>query len=344
MADNINETLEDLTATLDALAEKFQECCKGGGATVDPPPGSGAPPTGEGTDYPDEQAYLDAKCNAANLIYDTIANFIDELATGDYLTKISAGFGAIGVIGGILALLGPGGWAIAGISAGLVGIVTALLALTIDLDLIADTLDDAHEDLVTALYNAETANTARQSFISAFEAEEPTLGPEEVSLVYYLLPNNLLNNLFEPTIDFQYYQSPDPIDCGSSQAILVVLPFYTGGPDAGVISGSNVIDEVNDQVVVTSASDAHTNNTHLVFVQRRVGGVPTPGVISANLSSWANYCANYTGGSGYFIQPGFQAQATYGCDEDPEDLTGLSADTWILRSNSSFTVTFTLES
>lgn len=216
MATNINQTLEDLIDALEACCEEGAGRGVVGGQQIDDPPSDGTVVYGEGEDYPDAESYFNAKCSAANGIYDTIVGTVDWLRDNNVDLKA-------GVLGSIttalilaLTLAGPVGWAMQ-----LSGVVITVLAgfivkSVIDFIDMLDGLDDVHEELVLALYNASSAETARDNFLTIFNGATPSPSTIELTLTRLLLPGSVLNQLFTPRPDVGSYESPDPIDCGAS--------------------------------------------------------------------------------------------------------------------------------
>lgn len=223
MATNINQTLEDLIAAISGLAGQSEACCEVGGQQIDDPPSDGTVVYGEGEDYPDAESYFDAKCSSSNGIYDTVAGMVDWLRDNNVDLKA-------GVLGSIttaiilgLALSGPVGWAIQ-----LSGVVITVLAgfiikSVVDFIDMLDGLDDVHEELVLAMYNAADTNTARENFLTIFAGATPNPSSIELTLTRFLLPSSVLNQLFVPRADVGSYESPDPVDCGA--AILAAWSF-----------------------------------------------------------------------------------------------------------------------
>lgn len=226
MATNINQALTDLIAAIEGLSGQSEACCEVGGQQIDDPPSDGTVVYGEGEDYPDAESYFNAKCSAANGIYDTVRGIIDWLRDNNVDLKA-------GVLGSIttalvlgLALSGPVGWALQ-----LSGVVLTVLAgfiikSVLDFIDMLDGLDDVHQELVVGLYNAASAEIARDNFLTVFEGATPGPGLVELTLTRLLLPGSVLNQLFVPRPDVGSYESPDPIDCGAS--ILQVWSFAAG--------------------------------------------------------------------------------------------------------------------
>lgn len=213
MATNINQTLEDLIAAISSLAGQSEACCEVGGQVIDDPPSDGEVSVGEGEDYPDAESYFNAKCSAANGIYDTVRGMIDWLRDNNVDLKLGA-LGAITtalVLG--LALAGPVGWALQ-LSGAVITVLAGFIAKSIFnfIDML-DGLDAVHEELVLALYNAADAETAKADFLTAFEGAVPSPTGPELTLTGLLLPGSVLNQLFVPRPDVGDYESPDPISC-----------------------------------------------------------------------------------------------------------------------------------
>lgn len=183
--------------------------------------------TGEGEQFPDQESYFDAKCNAANGIFDTVLGMIVWLRDND-VDMLAGLFG--GVTSGLLvaaALAGPVGWAWALVSSLVVSLAGFIIAYALNFSDVKDALDDTHEACVMSLYNATDSITAEDNFVDAVEAGTPTITSVESSFLRILLSAEILNQLFEPREDVGKYISPSPISCGDS-----LLAFWTFPSDA----------------------------------------------------------------------------------------------------------------
>jgi len=220
MADDINQTLSELNATLSDLGNGFAECCTAKGGVIDPPPKNYEdPPIGPGEQFPDQASYFDAKCNAANAIYDQIKGNVDwlknnnaDLIAGN-LGGLAAGLSLMFIIGG------PVGWATLAAEAAVLSIGSFLIQSAINFEDLQTALADVHDECVEALYNASSAGLARSNFIVALEASTTGLSPVETTITSLMLNDEMLNELFNPRRDTAEYQSDDEVTCGSVLAL-----------------------------------------------------------------------------------------------------------------------------
>lgn len=305
------------------------------GQLLDDQPSGGEVQFGAGQQFSSQDDYLEAKCTVANAIYDSALT----LAEGDLgLVDDYLAIGGITVIiASLLAAAGPVGWTVGGVSLAVVGIAILLTSASVDFADIAAALDDVHVELVSALYAAGDATSARAAFLAVLAGATPVLTSAELRLVSLFLTDKMTNQLFSPRPDVARYQSLAPVNCVTETRIAVL------SEDGGTISGSATMEAVDDTVVVVAQLNLDASGTYLVFCQRVASGVPTPGVISVAMSAFSVYCAQSIEKSAYYIQPGFQVQQSFLCSQNPGDPTGINADTWILRSGAPFTATFTLE-
>lgn len=216
MADNINETLEDLIAGLQEMIDQSAACCQEKGGVIETGPEDTPPQYGGPDDeYPDQESFFDAKCNAANAIFDTVRDMFQWLQ--DNGTTLLAGLWG-GVIGGITQGLdqsGPIGWAISKVETALVTIAGYVVNVNLGFQDVVDAMDDTHSDCVRVLYNAADSATARANFIDTIEAGTPTITAADSQLIDMFLTNDIFNQLFDPRADIAQYQSPSPIDCST---------------------------------------------------------------------------------------------------------------------------------
>lgn len=240
----------DNVARIATAVESLAECCssRGGssGQDIDSPPSGGVGSIGEpGDQFEDQEAYRNAKCNAANAIYDTVLGVVTDLDASD-IDAIASGVagGATAVMASKIANAGILGWAISKVSMAIISLVFMLIDVLVDFGDIASALDEQHDDeLIMALYNAGDTATAKSSFMSALSDAATSLTAADTALVSTLLTSELLNQLFEPRADIVEYTSPDPVDCGALQ----IWTFPSSGEgwtfedvsfDGGVSSGA----------------------------------------------------------------------------------------------------------
>ncbi len=219
----VEALLECICAATNALVELGVL----GGQDIEAAPSDGDVPVGPDEQFPDQESYFVAKCNASNAIYDTV------LATVQWLEANNIDLLG-GLLGGMTTALamaflisGPVGWAVTLAGVTVTGITTYLISQAIDFSDLEDALVDVHDELVLSLFNASNTITAENSFITEIAASsEPTTGIER-DLVRLMLSSDLLNLLFDPRQDVGVYQSPSPVDCGS--ALLQVWSFVASG-------------------------------------------------------------------------------------------------------------------
>lgn len=219
---------DDLIAALDGLNQTladFKACCQAQTAQIaqlnDGIANDGVISVGQpGDQFPTIQEYYDSKCSAANAIYDTLLGFVTDMDSSD-IESITSGIfgGVVPVVSAKLATSGPVGWAIAKVSSFVTSIAFTLISAVVDFSDIASALDDQHDGLVNALYNANNTVTAKSNFLTVLDQAATSLTDTERGLVADLLTNDLLNQLFEPRSDTVNYQSGDPVDCGSGGTV-----------------------------------------------------------------------------------------------------------------------------
>lgn len=178
---------------------------------------------GEGQQFPDQEAYFDAKCNVANGIYDTVLGTVTWLKDND-IDLLAGVFGGVtsGLIVGLLGA-GPLGWATVLVGSVLAGMAGFLIKYSLSFEDLEDALVDVHDESVLALYNASNSVTAEAEFLAAIESSSVPTTPIERGLVALMLTSDVLNQLFAPRSDVAVYASPSPVDCGG--ALLQVWTF-----------------------------------------------------------------------------------------------------------------------
>lgn len=182
---------------------------------IDDPASDGEISVGPGEQFPTLSAYEDAKCNAANGIYDTILESVEWL--DDNNVDLLAGiFGGVtsGLLLGLL-LAGPVGWAVALVGSVLGAMAGYLVRFAVNFSDLEDAIGEVHEEAVLALYEAQDAIGAESAFITAVEGAVTPVTPVETGLLEIMLSFEMVNNLFLPRSDLADYESPDPIDCGT---------------------------------------------------------------------------------------------------------------------------------
>lgn len=216
MADNINQTLEDLTVALNAATTGLAECCQLKGGMVNPTQSDGEVQTGPGEQFPDQESYFNAKCSVANGIYDTIKGLADWLENNNAEMVIGSFGGITAAISLGLLFAGPVGWAAIAVESTLVGISAWAFSQLFDFEDMQQFLIDVKDELVISLYNASDTVVARDSFLAVLDTATPTPTTAEKKLIQYALSSAVLNQLFSPRADVAAYTSPDPTDCGSA--------------------------------------------------------------------------------------------------------------------------------
>ena len=208
-----NMAVEDLLECICEAIGTMAEQSESEGQAAEGTPSDGDVPIGPGEKFPTVQAYLDAKCNAANGIFDTIRGKVQWLQ--DNNVDLLAGiFG--GVTSGLLvaiAISGPVGWAWALVGSVITGLASYLVRFAVNFSDLGDALDDTHDECVQSLFDAANTNLAEAAFIVAVEAGAPPITPVEVGLLNIMLSVELLNQLFDPRSDLISYESPDPYVC-----------------------------------------------------------------------------------------------------------------------------------
>jgi hypothetical protein len=222
-----NMAVEELLECICTAQKALVELGILAGQSVEGEPSDGEVNVGPDEQYPDQASYYDAKCNAANAIYDTVLGTVQWLETNnlDLLAGVLGGMTT--ALGMGLLISGPVGWAVSLAAITVVGITTYLLSFVVDFSDLEDALVDVHTECVLSLFNASNTLAAKSGFIAEIAASsEPTTSVER-DLAELMLSSDLLNLLFDPRQDVGEYESPVPIDCGA--AILQVWSFVASG-------------------------------------------------------------------------------------------------------------------
>ena len=214
VAANINLTLEEITGAANALTTEInetgaiiQEALAGLAEAVrafkpcECPIGSETPPedTVEGDPPPEgfveyDPLINDRKCKLANMTFDDILSVTRRLKEMGVENASQLGIGTTGgivtFVFGLLAA-GPVGWGMSVLGA-ITGTISFFLVQAIDLDALILILEneDAHEDIVNAMYNADSNTTALDAIKSVLSG----YGATAVHLAY-LDTLHLLNGL-----------------------------------------------------------------------------------------------------------------------------------------------------
>jgi hypothetical protein len=202
-------TCADLTAVLESLAEQLSGtsasscgCGSGGAGGTDAPQSTtdtgdifnptGPPPDGFAT----WEEYQDYKCDVATWIVD------QALADVQWLQTVNlVGLAAAGLAGGLLTPI-PGDEIVA-LVAFLGATLVALSYETVVLQEWEDTLQDARDDLICALYSSNDSSAAQANYtdVRNTEIDTQTADPVAQQLIRLLAdfwqPNGNFNKLFE---------------------------------------------------------------------------------------------------------------------------------------------------
>jgi len=233
--DAIDLVRRDLNSmAIDALLECICEAVSGlvelgksEGQDIESAQSDGEVSVGEDEQFPDQEAYFDAKCRVSNAIYDTVLNAVQWL-DDNHADLFAGAFG--GVTSGLLLsflVAGPVGWAVVVAGAAVSAIAGYLIAHELAFDDLYDALVDVHGECVLALYNAENTLTAENEFVAAIAASSVSTTALERGAINLILTSDALNQLFQPRDDVASYESPDPVDCGA--ALLQLWSFVASG-------------------------------------------------------------------------------------------------------------------
>ena len=136
---------------LDCICQATTELVKLGvlaGQKVEVAASDGEVDVGPDEQFPDQESYLVAKCNAANAIYDTVLGTVQWLETNniDLLGGVLGGMTTALAMG--LLISGPVGWAVTLAAVTITGITTYLISNVIDFADLEAALIDVHDELV----------------------------------------------------------------------------------------------------------------------------------------------------------------------------------------------------
>lgn len=185
------------------------------------------PPTGYVEPDPET---TDRKCRVANMIHDSMGELVTELAVLDVDQYAAVGFVVtLGIVGGILGSAIPVAGTVVGAVAGVASAIALQLVtggVALDLTDLGTILSTNQESLVQSLYNATTAQGARDAYTAILTAEGATA--IESGLIALALPNDLMNLLFftREDLETQIAAYEGIIDC--SQALLEEWHFDDG--------------------------------------------------------------------------------------------------------------------
>lgn len=153
-----------------------------------------APPTSPNTDWNEPPEEVDYKCQAANYIVDWLQAFYGNsewgLSSGDNLITLADKFASV------LASIPPIGATLSGLSS-IIGLTLAYLSggSTDIFETVNEKITDRKDDLICALYGAETVEDARQVFKDIM-IEESINSLALSGLDVFLTMNNIMAILF----------------------------------------------------------------------------------------------------------------------------------------------------
>lgn len=258
----------DIVSAIESITFAIQStqtacgCPVGQGADNESGEEGGVPPSPIGDivyDYTDP-GVTDRKCKASNSVYWSIYNVFVQLEVNNVdemgILGLAVAVGLIGAIIGTVAL-GPIGGLIVAV-AGIIAIFAGrLLGLSIDLATIVAAMVTDEDDLICALYEAESAEDARDAYEAVLVANG-TLTAQEIALVMLFLPNAVTNVLFFSVEGsesfFDGYVSPndctacvpDPVDW-----VLAASGFF-GATSAEGTLGTGVISQDGTEFTLSS--------------------------------------------------------------------------------------------
>jgi hypothetical protein len=214
MCEELIVALENINITLARLADR--PCCDGGNVGTEFPedPVTGPPPIGPGEDFPDVAAYDFYKCQqAATIAYSLLqthrlllAEFPFGLA-GLTIAAMTAALQYVFAAAGLVALFAQLGTITSMISALLQG-------GTIDFDNVVSRLEALHDDILCALFCANSTEAAITAVSDILDADVP-LTPNERTYIKLYLQAVIINRLFSYQPDtLNLVLAPDCSTCG----------------------------------------------------------------------------------------------------------------------------------
>jgi hypothetical protein len=201
-----------------------------------------------------DQAYLDGKCETANIIVDKVQYAIRQLDIVNLDVLLLGGISAATAVIAALVLAGPAGWGtILGI-----GVVSSILLLLAQLGVgelgDIDTVISANQDdLVNALFSAVSTEAAKTAFLAVLDGA--AIGAVGQGIVGFMLFNDVLNQLFVPSgtyIGEEYDYLND--DYVPSECVQQCLAFGIVGGSGGGDADAQVDDLGSGQYRLTSTS------------------------------------------------------------------------------------------
>jgi hypothetical protein len=234
-----------------------------------------------------DQAYLDGKCETANIIVDKVQYAIRQLDIVNLDVLLLGGISAATAVIAALVLAGPAGWGtILGI-----GVVSGILLLLAQLGVgelgDIDTVISANQDdLVNALFSAVSTEAAKTAFLAVLDGA--AIGAVGQGIVGFMLFNDVLNQLFVPSgtyIGEEYdYLNDDYVasECSAECLDFVAYPLTLGGGGSIEDLGGNVY-----RVTATNVGTIDGNyRASIAWKYRPVGNTFCSSTI-LNLTGWS---------------------------------------------------------
>lgn len=332
---------DEIFEVLNCICEQLTELTGQGvaeGQTIEDPPLDGTITVGSGEQFPDQEAYFDAKCAVANAIFDTVLAMVDWL-NGNQDDVIAGQFGGVtsGLLVGISAV-GIASWVWDKVKTFTASLAGQIVSTVTDFAELSAAMNDTHQETVLAMFNASNTNSAEANAISAIQAGTPTIGTPETLMLKILLSSDMLNNLFDPRADLAAYVSPSPIDCGA--AILQLWTFPTD------VQGWTFVDDSDPGSSATRVYDAVNQaieNEYIVESAPNVSafGINTSPSVSHALVPGSSVQVDYSAPSDAPLNHGINVIAEFSdaTEEETGILTFNMAGTRVLTISVTKTIT-----
>jgi hypothetical protein len=239
-------------------------------------------------DVPDpSQAYLDGKCETANIIVDKVQYAIRQLDVVNIDVLLLGGISAATAVIGALVLAGPVGWS----TVLAIGVISGILLLLAQLGVgelgDIDTVISANQDdLVNALFSAVSTEAAKTAFLAVLDGA--AIGAVGQGIVGFMLFNDVLNQLFVPSgtyIGEEYdYLNDDYVasECSAECLNFVEFPLELGGGGSIEALGDNVY-----RVTATNVGTVDGNYRASIAWQYRPVGNSFCSSTIRNLLDWS---------------------------------------------------------
>jgi hypothetical protein len=145
-----------------------------------------------------DQAYLDGKCETANIIVDKVQYAIRQLDVVNIDVLLLGGISAASAVIGALVLAGPVGWG----TVLAIGVISGILLLLAQLGVgelgdIDTAISANQDDLVCELFSATSTEAAKTGFLDVLDGA--SIGAVGQGIVGFMLFNDVLNQLFVPS-------------------------------------------------------------------------------------------------------------------------------------------------